>query len=295
MYMCNKVIKSVCWDITSKCNDSCAFCYRNKCTGDLSVDDNMTILKKLIDANVEKISFVGGEPLLYEQICKLIEFGKKYSENKILFSITTNGILFTDFKDGNIVVKESFLSKIIQNIDWITFSLDAPDNETQVMMGRNDSHFERISTLIKFIKNKYPKKKIKINTIVSKINYTYMDEMYRLLLNYGISRWKLFRFLPSRGDALKNRDKYYITENEFDKVINCLISRVDNKKIRITVNDYSQFDNSYVTISSFGELVVYQNGTYHTRLNLLNESLEEVYKYINVERHNINRTDFKMF
>lgn len=292
--MCNNVIKSVCWDITSKCNDSCAFCYRNKCTSDLRVDDNMTILKKLIDADIEKISFVGGEPLLYEQICKLIEYGKKYSNNKVLFSITTNGILFTDCEDDNIVIKENFLSRILQHIDWITFSLDAPNSETQIMMGRNDRHFERISALIKFIGDRYPKKKIKINTVVTKINYTYMNEMYRLLLNYGISRWKLFRFLPSRGDALKNKDKYYITENEFNDVVNSLISRSDNKQIRITINDYSQFDNSYVTISSSGELVVYQNGTYHTRLNLLSDSFEETYKYIDIEKHNINRSDFKM-
>ena len=35
------------WDITSKCNEDCKFCYRNKVKKDLSVAENRRILKSL--------------------------------------------------------------------------------------------------------------------------------------------------------------------------------------------------------------------------------------------------------
>ena len=101
--MSKNVIKSICWDITSRCNECCGFCYRNPNNKELDLNSNKIILKKLIDFGVDKISFVGGEPFLYTGLFELLEWGKSYAKDKTVFSITTNAILLTNIIDNEIV------------------------------------------------------------------------------------------------------------------------------------------------------------------------------------------------
>lgn len=285
------VLKSICWDITSKCNDNCKFCYRNPTNKNLTLYENKKILKKMIDFGVDKISFVGGEPLLYENLFELLEWGKYYSKGKTLFSITTNGILLSDYRDGKIYVKKEKISEIVELVDWITFSLDAPNSVLQSEMGRNKQHFERILLLIQYLNVTYPKLKIKINTIVSKINYKDLRDLYDILIQNNIKRWKLFRFLPSRGNAISYKDDYWIAKDEFERTIEDL-KELNLDRIIITINGYEEFDNSYITISSEGMLVVYNNN-YVEKVNLLNDPFEEVIKHIDLYKHIKQRAEFK--
>lgn len=291
--MSDNLLKSVCWDITSTCNDNCSFCYRNIGIDDLSLEQNKRILKKLIDFGVDKISFVGGEPLLYHSIVELMQWGKEYSESRTKFSITTNGILFTKMCNGTLQIDEVYLETIMNLIDWITFSLDAPNMYAQTKMGRNAYHFERIIMLLEHISNRYIDKRIKINTIVSKVNYEYINDIYNLLIKYNVERWKLFRFLPSRGNASLHKEMYYITESEYNDIIYRLDQVNTEKKVKITINGYDKFDNSYITISSNGHLIIYENGKYMDKVDVLNEPIEKILNEIHIEKHVLNRSDFK--
>lgn len=286
------IFKSICWDITSKCNDQCGFCYRNANNIELNLDANKVILKKLIDFGVDKISFVGGEPLLYKDLFELLKYGQEYSAGKIIFSITTNGILLTDIHNGELCVNKKRIFELVNLVEWITFSLDAPSSMLQFEMGRNKHHFKRVLLLMKYISDFFPKIKIKVNTIISKVNYVYLEDLYRILDGCNITRWKLFRFLPSRGNALLNKNVYWIDEDKFLDVTEKLKKR-NNDKIKITINDYDDFDNSYITISSAGMLIVYNN-EYEEKVDLVHDSVEEIVKYINLRKHNRNRADFKI-
>lgn len=290
--MSKNIIKSICWDITSRCNDNCAFCYRNQNNEELDFESNKIILKKLLDFGVDKISFVGGEPLLYTKLYDLVKCGKEYSKGKTQFSITTNTILLTKMIDNKMVIDEEQMKKTLEIFDWITLSLDGSNREIQSKMGRNKYHFDRVITILKYLNNPQCLQKIKINTVVSNINKECLRELYNLLCEYNVERWKLFRFLPSRSNALKNKDKYYISEKQFLNEIEKIKRNNISNKIVITINGYGNFDNSYITISSDGNLVVYDNGEYQNKINLLYEDIENILKYINIEKHIENRSDF---
>ena len=129
--MSNNIIKSICWDITSRCNEHCGFCYRNPQCKELNLEANKIILKKLIDFGVDKISFVGGEPLLYKDIFELLEWGKSYAQDKTVFSITTNAVLLTEIVDEEIKIDEKLMSRVFELFDWVTccllYTSDAAD------------------------------------------------------------------------------------------------------------------------------------------------------------------------
>lgn len=290
--MTNNRLSSVCWDITSQCNEHCGFCYRNPFNPNLDLEDNKIIIKKLIDFGVGKISFVGGEPLLYDGLLELVRYGKKYSNQNVSFSITTNAILLTQMNSNVMTVDEEKMSEILELFDWVTFSLDADNGITQHKMGRNVFHYERVIKLLEYINTSEHDNKIKINTVVSQVNRSCIAGMYEILSYYHVKRWKLFRFLPSRGNAAEQIEKYYISEKDFIEILDKIKLLNAMHKIKVTANGYEDFDNSYITISSDGRLVVYKNNKYTACMDLRYESISKITNYINIEKHLRKRNDY---
>ena len=290
-------LRSICWDITSLCNEQCGFCYRNVQATDLDYESNIIILKKLLDFGVNKISFVGGEPLLYPYLFNLVKWAREYDKrNRTLYSITTNAILLATVEENKLVINEKLLEKVSENFDWITFSLDAPNNELQHIMGRNQQHYTRVQGILKYLKDNNVKNKIKINTVVSKININSMEELYYDLVNYNVKRWKIFRFLPSRGNALNLKDKYFIDEKQYQDAVQKVLlinKQIEKRKqMKITVNGFDSFNNSYITISSEGKLVVYDGEKYNNVLSLLTEDISRIFLYVDVNKHQNLRSEF---
>ena len=287
----NNIVRSVCWDITSECNDNCAFCYRNSNNKVLSLEDNKVILKKLIDLGVGKVSFVGGEPLLYNDLFELVRWGVDYGNKNTLFSLTTNAILLTKYNQEEVEVDGEMMDKVYSLFDWISFSLDGFNNKVQSKVGRNSKHFDRIMVMLEYIANR-PGLRTKINTMVCQHNKYTLKELMVLLGSKKVDRWKLFQFLPSRGSALEHKDDYYISRDEFDDVTSELLSFSVGRRIKVTINGYDSFDDSYVTISSNGKLVIYDGGKYLPKVDLLQEDVKKVLSQINIDKHQRKRSDY---
>ena len=66
--------KEICWNITARCNQNCKYCHRFLNVKDLTFDENLTILKNLIDAEVNCITWTGGEALLLDGIDELLKY-----------------------------------------------------------------------------------------------------------------------------------------------------------------------------------------------------------------------------
>ena len=290
-------LRSICWDITSRCNEQCGFCYRNVQATELDYKSNIIILKKLLDYGVSKISFVGGEPLLYPSLFEMVKWARTYDKRKrTLFSITTNAVLLANVEGNNVYINEHLLGEVCEYFDWITFSLDAPNNELQHIMGRNEQHYTRIASILKYLSDNKIENKVKINTVASKINIDGIEDLYYDLMNYNVKRWKIFRFLPSRGSALNQKDKYCVDEKQFRDVVQkiLLINRQRNvsKQMKITVNGFDSFNNSYITISAEGKLVVYDGEKYNNVLNLMTEDISRIFSYVDMNKHKNLRSEF---
>lgn len=65
----------VVWNITSKCNQKCKFCFRKK-SADNSIEKNKEIIDKLSKLEVSTLSISGGEALLYKDIFSLLDYIK---------------------------------------------------------------------------------------------------------------------------------------------------------------------------------------------------------------------------
>lgn len=71
-------IENVDWQITSRCNRSCGYCYGPSKGDDLPLENLKMIVDILISQGVRQIGITGGEPLLYPKIEELIGYIKSH-------------------------------------------------------------------------------------------------------------------------------------------------------------------------------------------------------------------------
>ncbi len=102
--------------ITYRCNATCSFCdIWEKPSPYVTLEqaeENFKALKKL---GVRVIDFTGGEPLLHQQLDKLLSLAKRY---KFITTVTTNTLLYPKQAE-----------KLRGKIDMLHFSLDSPVRE----------------------------------------------------------------------------------------------------------------------------------------------------------------------
>lgn len=120
----NEIIKSVNWHTNSKCNYCCKFCYmKNLDLGFTDIMKARNILEKLAFLGMEKVNFVGGEPMLYPLINDIIRMAK---EMGFIVCITTNGSL----------LNERSIKYMAPYVDWIGISIDSNNENIEKDLGR---------------------------------------------------------------------------------------------------------------------------------------------------------------
>jgi radical S-adenosyl methionine domain-containing protein 2 len=125
--------------IVKPCNMKCKFCYATfddmKVVNQLPKDDAYVILRKLKEAGIKKITFAGGEPLLYRNLGDVIGYAHEIG---LTTSIITNGYL----------LDSDFLKKMVGKLDWIGVSIDSVNLDTNEKIGRVSRHEINYTNLI---------------------------------------------------------------------------------------------------------------------------------------------------
>ncbi len=251
--------KTVCWNITSKCNENCKFCYRMICNKENTYEQNKRILDILINLKIDRITWSGGECLLYPHLFDLM---KEAHKNNIKNNIITNGKSLTP----------DIIDEIEEYTDYITFSMDALNEEVNNCLGRGKNHGKHIIELLDYLKNK--KIKLKLNSIVTKKNIDSIKEVTDIVKHYKILRWKIFKFISLRGKSIENKNEFYIEDEEYENLIN----EIKKEQISCPVVECKEmdFENNYLLIDPIGNLIVTKDGKDKIICNLKNEEKEEI-------------------
>lgn len=262
----NKNKRSICWNITSRCNEKCEFCYRILTDKENSIEKNRKILELLTKLSVNKISWTGGEALLYPNLLELLKIAK------------SNGIINNILTNGKILSKEKIL-ELEQYVDYITLSYDSENDETYEKMGRGKTHGKKIIEILDFIQNNNIDIKIKINTLVSKLNIEEIENIGKTLTKYKIERWKLFKFIPLRNKSIHNSDKFIISNKEFYNTVS-KIKKLYGNKININECNEGEIQNNYLLINSIGDFIITEDLKDKKIFNIDNNNVEILKKYL---------------
>ncbi|MDD5178575.1 MAG: radical SAM protein [Candidatus Nanoarchaeia archaeon] len=151
------------------------------------------------------LMFCGGEPFLEKEIFRYVRVAKKLD---FFTTITTNGFL----------INEEMAFEIVDSgLDELCFSLDAPFAEIHDDIRGVKGSFERVMKANEFInkaKTQLGKEKpnLKINTVISNINYKYLAEMPVLLKKMGINEYSAQYITVMRPEIKAYVDKMFRRE-----------------------------------------------------------------------------------
>ncbi len=262
----NKKIKliSICWLITTKCNYNCNFCFKQSGKRELYYNEAEKILKKIAQAGVKKISFSGGEPLLWTGIIDLIKKAKSLGLTTMLI---TNGSLLTKRK----------IKSLEKSLDWLTLPLDGSTEQQQQIVGRPKGHFSRILKFLKFLK-KRKKIKVKINTVLCSKNLNNIDKLAELIKRNNIRRWKIFEFFPVRDKALQYKDDYSIKNSDFKRAKKRILPLLKNSSCSVYFGSKDLLEKAYFIIAPDGTVYSTKNDNDYLLGNLKTESLEKIWE-----------------
>ena len=277
--------------LLGRCNMRCPFCFGPRHhMPPMPTQNILTIIDRLKDLGVTGIVFTGGEPTLISDLPKILSYAKSRGFTCVLSS---NGTTFYDDR--------SFLDDCAKSLDWIALPIDSIDASVDPILRKNmvhesTLHFEKIRSLVTYIKKNMPTLKIKIGTVVTKINQDIVHDIpVYLSHNKAIpDTWKLYQISPSEYG--KDRyDDLRVSDELFEKLFLYCTTIAKEHGIH-NVQKYTNSDRpgKYLFINPVGELLIidHESNDYKSVGNIFNNSINNISDHINSIQRSQNITNF---
>ena len=263
----NKIFETVSFHIIQSCNMKCKFCYATYntfgITKQLSLTEISTILHKLYNSGVKKVTFAGGEPMTYKNIKEVIVYAKSIG---LITSIISNGTGMT----------KEWLTEMKPHLDWIGISMDSLNPETNSLIGRKSNKLTDYLSLFKNIKSLGYK--FKINTVVNKYNYN--ENLNTIIDMFKPDRWKVFEALRVKGQNDATFDEVSITSTQYK-----IFTEKHKHQPSIVIEDNNLLTASYLLIDPKGRF--YENWGDNPKKSdsLINNTVEHCLSQIKIDRN----------
>lgn len=262
------------WVITNRCGYHCSYCntheYEHK---DMPKEGVDTILKKIQEMGIDRISISGGEPLIADHFSYIVDRCREMGISPI---INTSGFHF----DKKI--------ETLKKLDLVQFSCDGP--EEVMTKTRDDRAYKILDDAVKLaVEND-----IKFSFACTMTKYNTNPEMLNYMLDLGRKHDTVVAFQPLKEMHGKNNDCQDLMPHISDvrESVEFLINekKKGNKHIRNSLEGLKHIRNwpSYEKLfCTAGKLfiIIMPNGSvvpcdrlaydYHSQTNLLHDSVSE--------------------
>lgn len=203
-------LSQIFWECTWRCNLACRHCGSDcksvASTPDMPADDFLKTIDSLlphVDPHHVNIVITGGEPLLRRD---LEYVGKELYKREFPWGIVSNGMLLSHER------LESLRSAGLHNL---TISLDGLE-PTHNWMRNNPLSFRNAYGAI-CLAAKASDINFDVVTCVNRRSLPQLPEIKNLLIEAGVSRWRLFTIFPSGRAA--EYPEFELTKDELDSLM----------------------------------------------------------------------------
>ena len=256
-------VRSVNWHVWPHCNYECKFCFAQFQAekGEDSIlkpHEGFRLISRLVEAGMEKITFVGGEPLLCPWLGEYLEYAKDLG---CLTMVVTNGSFVT----------EEFLQNYGDAIDWIGVSIDSGNESTEQTLGRGGGdHLSNLLEVTRLIH--YFDIRLKVNVTVTRC---VLDEnLHEILEILQPERLKFLQVLPVKGQNDEYMEDLAISPAEFYNFVR------RHKDLNPIGEDNEMMMESYVMVDPLGKFLQNTQGTYKYSEPILEVGVWEAFRQV---------------
>jgi MoaA/NifB/PqqE/SkfB family radical SAM enzyme len=226
----------------NSCNLNCQFCFWDLRLKDISLDKKKVVINEIKNSGIRKITISGGEPMCNNDVLSVLKYMKEGGFEVVLH---TNGLL----------INREMVKILKPLVSRISLSLDGSSEKMMLKMRQNEKMYSHTVWLMKTLcELGIP---VNVKTLITKINQNDMVNIGEVVSRYPVEYWSFLEFNPI-NKGLLNKDRFYLTPNEFGKVVKNTIKFFPN--LRIKVRKFASNPDSYCFIASNGDVYRYMNG-----------------------------------
>ncbi len=232
--MKNNTLKHINFEITSKCNQKCIYCfnaYRRENINDLSLHEIKKILLDLKKKDIKSMLFTGGEPFSRNDMMQVLELSLDMGFDT---SVLSNG-----FKIGTLVEQNK---KVFNHLNTIQISLDTLNEKKLNEVRKYDkAHSDAVSALKVLVDNDI--KNVEISSVFNKNNKEDLFEVAKFVYDNKIKL--ILRSLYSENNDIALAKEY----NDF-------VTKIKMRYPNILIEDkFFYVTDSNFTINSEGKFI----------------------------------------
>jgi radical SAM protein len=178
----------VIWELTRACQLKCLHCRADaqykRDPRELSFEEGKNLIDQIYEMNNPMLVFTGGDPLMREDV---FEIAKYAVEKGVRVSMTPSAT-------PNVTKEAIEKAKEVGLARW-AFSIDGPKAEIHDHFRGTAGSFDLTMEKIKYLHEVgLP---IQINTVISRYNIDYLDEMAKMVEDLGCVLWSVFFLVPT--------------------------------------------------------------------------------------------------
>ena len=214
------------WECTLSCNAKCKHCgssaEKRKYEGELTTEEIKEAFKQIakdMNAHSILINVTGGEPLVRQDLCEVMEYATK--ELGFHWGMTTNGILLND---------ENIAKLKNAHMETISISIDGLEKTHDEFRGVPGS-YKIITENIKKLRAANFVDHIQVTTVINKTNINQLEELYDTMLGLNLDSWRIASMDPI-GRAKENED-LLLNGKELKKVLDFILKKNKENRLKI--------------------------------------------------------------
>ncbi|QYJ77911.1 viperin family antiviral radical SAM protein [Shewanella acanthi] len=245
------------WHLTELCNYECQYCYakwsdsdyrkniiiephsRTRLLDELYAffrpDNPNTPLMPQLSWSRVRLNFAGGEPLIYDKW--LPDSASQASSLGMDVSLITNGSR----------LGRSAFKRLLPFLTTLGVSIDSACDQTNNLIGRKSRlgspmDVSQICEQLIETKKAYPRLQLKINTVVSSLNYH--EDLTDLITDLSPAKWKVLKMLPVVDDKLTITDAQFCQFISRHKALSSIMypeNGTDMRESYIMIDPYGRF------------------------------------------------------
>jgi len=206
-------LQLVAWEITRSCNLFCAHCRASanhgQYSGELSTEESFHLIDQILEVGKPIIILSGGEPLVRHDVFQIAEYA------------VSKGLRVVMGSNGTLVNAEAAAKLRDVPISRLAISLDFPVAELQDDFRGERGAFE--AAMAGIVSARQAGVEVQINSTLTKLNVSYLDELLSLALRVGAVAFHPFLLVPTgRGKGLESAE---LSPQQYEETLNWIYDK----------------------------------------------------------------------